>query len=93
MVPQGLPGCLLLEVLTIAGSYPFQEDEPFVIKSCPHVYFVGSQPRFSTKTIQGPDGQSVRLITVPSFAQTGEIVLIDTETLETSVVRIAAGSK
>ncbi|SPN97254.1 related to dna polymerase delta small subunit [Cephalotrichum gorgonifer] len=74
-------------------SYPFQEDEPFVIKSCPHVYFVGSQPRFSTKTIQGPDGQSVRLITVPSFAETGEIVLVDAETLEASVVRIVAGLK
>ena len=82
-----------MTVLTIAGSYPFQEDEPFVLKSCPHVYFVGSQPRFSTKTIHGPEGQSVRLITVPSFAQTGEIVLVDTQTLETSVVRIAAGLK
>lgn len=80
-------------MLTAAGSYPFQEDEPFVLKSCPHLYFVGSQPRFSTRTIRGPDDQTVRLVTVPSFARTGEIVLVDTETLETSVVRIAAGMK
>ena len=64
-----------------------------MLKSCPHVYFVGSQPRFSTRTIHGTDGQAVRLVTVPSFAQTGEIVLVDTETLEASVVRIAAGGE
>ncbi|EQK98195.1 DNA polymerase subunit delta-2 [Ophiocordyceps sinensis CO18] len=69
-------------------SYPFQEDEPFVLKSCPHVYFVGCQPEFSTKVIQGPEGQSVRLITVPSFAETKELVLLDTETLEVTKVKI-----
>ncbi|KJZ80572.1 hypothetical protein HIM_00422 [Hirsutella minnesotensis 3608] len=69
-------------------SYPFQEDDPFVMRTCPHVYFVGCQPEFSTKTIQGPEGQSVRLITVPSFAQTHELALLDTETLEVTRVKI-----
>ncbi|KAM4056119.1 DNA polymerase alpha/epsilon subunit [Hirsutella rhossiliensis] len=69
-------------------SYPFQEDEPFVLKTCPHVYFVGCQPEFSTRVIQGPEGQSVRLITVPSFAETKELVLLDTETLEVTKVKI-----
>lgn len=58
------------------------------MKSCPHVYFVGCQPEFSTKVIQGPEGQSVRLITVPSFAETKELVLLDTETLEVTKVKI-----
>ncbi|KAG6009644.1 hypothetical protein E4U21_001708 [Claviceps maximensis] len=70
-------------------SYPFQEDDPFVLKSCPHVYFVGCQPRFSTKVITGPDGQSVRLITVPSFEDSKELVLVDTETLEVEVVKFS----
>ncbi|RDL41214.1 uncharacterized protein BP5553_01193 [Venustampulla echinocandica] len=70
-------------------SYPFQDDDPFVLNSCPHLFFVGSQPKFDTAMIQGPDGQAVRLIAVPRFADTGEIVLVDSETLETSVVRIA----
>ncbi|ODA84023.1 hypothetical protein RJ55_02541 [Drechmeria coniospora] len=69
-------------------SYPFQEDDPFVIKACPHVFFAGCQPEFATKEIRGPDGQSVRLITVPSFSETKEIVLLDTETLEVSSVKI-----
>ncbi|KAK4104867.1 hypothetical protein N658DRAFT_521432 [Parathielavia hyrcaniae] len=71
-------------------SYPFQEDEPFVLKECPHLYFVGCQPTFGTKLIEGPQGQSVRLISVPSFAATKEIVLVDPETLDVSRVKISA---
>ncbi|KAJ4237420.1 DNA polymerase delta small subunit Cdc1 [Fusarium solani] len=71
-------------------SYPFQEDDPFVMKMCPHLYFAGCQPQFSTKVAHGPDGQSVRLITVPSFSTTKEIVLVDTETLEVERVKISA---
>ncbi|KAK4203733.1 DNA polymerase alpha/epsilon subunit B-domain-containing protein [Triangularia verruculosa] len=73
-------------------SYPFQDDEPFVMKECPHLYFVGSQPEFGTKVIEGPDGQMVRLILVPKFSATKEVVLVDTETLEVSRVRIGAKS-
>lgn len=73
-----------------AGSYPFQEDDPFVMKTCPHVYFVGCQPEFATKVIEGPGGQTVRLIAVPSFAETKEIALLDTETLEVTRVKIEA---
>ncbi|KAK4238704.1 DNA polymerase alpha/epsilon subunit B-domain-containing protein [Achaetomium macrosporum] len=71
-------------------SYPFQEDEPFVMKECPHLYFVGCQPEFGTKVIEGPQGQIVRLVLVPSFATTREIVLVDTETLDVSKVKITA---
>ncbi|KAG7419763.1 hypothetical protein LZL87_000358 [Fusarium oxysporum] len=70
-------------------SYPFQDDDPFVMQTCPHLYFVGNQPHFSTKVIHGPEGQSVRLVTVPSFAETKELVLIDTETLEVERVKIS----
>ncbi|PHH59316.1 hypothetical protein CDD81_3385 [Ophiocordyceps australis] len=69
-------------------SYPFQEDEPFVMQACPHVYFVGCQPEFSTRRIYGSQGQTVRLITVPSFSETKEIVLLDTETLEATRLKI-----
>ncbi|KAK4217111.1 DNA polymerase [Rhypophila decipiens] len=72
-------------------AYPFQEDEPFVLKECPHLYFVGCQPQFGTKVIEGPNGQVVRLIAVPSFAETKEIVLVDSETLNVSRVKISTG--
>ncbi|KAK1760852.1 DNA polymerase alpha/epsilon subunit B-domain-containing protein [Echria macrotheca] len=70
-------------------AYPFQDDEPFVMKECPHLYFVGCQPEFGTQVIQGSDGQAVRLVLVPSFSATKEIVLVDSETLEVSRVKIS----
>jgi DNA polymerase delta subunit 2 len=80
-------GTLIL--LIESGSYPFQDDDPFVLNSCPHLFFVGSQPKFDTASIEGPRGQTVRLIAVPRFSETGEIVLVDSETLEASVVKFA----
>ncbi|KFY73436.1 hypothetical protein V499_06492 [Pseudogymnoascus sp. VKM F-103] len=69
-------------------SYPFQDDDPFVIKDCPHLYIVGSQPKFDTSVIEGSDGQMVRLIAVPRFSETGELLLVDSETLEVERVVI-----
>ena len=57
------------------------------MNTCPHVFFVGSQPKFDTAEIEGPDGQTVRLIALPKFSETGELVLLDSETLEVEVVR------
>lgn len=71
----------------IIGCYPFQENDPFVIEECPHVYFVGNQPKFETTTIEGPSGQRVRLIAVPKFQETGEVVLLDTDTLEVELMK------
>lgn len=31
--------------------YPFYEKDPFVLSECPHVYFIGNQPKFETKLI------------------------------------------
>jgi DNA polymerase delta subunit 2 len=59
-----------------------------VIKTCPHVFIVGDQPRLETITIKGPDGQSVRLLTVPSFRETGLLALLDSETLEVECIRL-----
>lgn len=52
-----------------------------VISDCPHVYFVGNQPKFDTTVIEGPLGQHVRLVAVPKFRETGTLVLLDAETL------------
>jgi len=68
-------------------SYPFQDRDPFVLSKCPHVYFVGNQPRFDTSIVEGSAGQEVRLFTIPRFRKTGEIVILDTETLEIEVVK------
>ncbi|KAG8533128.1 uncharacterized protein KY384_001911 [Bacidia gigantensis] len=67
--------------------YPFQEKDQFIIEECPHVFFVGNQPRFETGLVEGPTGQIVRLIAVPKFKETGEVVLLDTETLEAEMLK------
>lgn len=59
-----------------------------MLHDCPHIFFAGSQPKFDTALIEGPDGQTVRLIAVPRFAETGEMVLVDMETLEAERVII-----
>ncbi|KAG5175621.1 DNA polymerase alpha/epsilon subunit B-domain-containing protein [Tribonema minus] len=73
------------------GCYPFLTEDPFVLEECPHVFFAGNQPRFATRLVEGHDGQQkgllnraaqVRVVCVPSFATTGEVVLIDLDTLE-----------
>ena len=67
--------------------YPFQDGDAFVIRESPHVYFVGNQPKFETTVIEGPVGQRVRMVAVPKFRETGEVILMDMETLETEIVK------
>ncbi|KAK2766719.1 hypothetical protein FQN54_006033 [Arachnomyces sp. PD_36] len=86
--------------------YPYQHDDPFVLQASPHIFFVGNQPSFQTAIIEGsthssPDedddmsndgdkGIRVRVISLPKFSQTGELVLVDAETLEVEVVKFSA---
>ncbi|CZT18006.1 related to DNA POLYMERASE DELTA SMALL SUBUNIT [Ramularia collo-cygni] len=67
--------------------FPFQDGDRFVMKECPHVYFVGNQPKFETTVIEGPQGQMVRLVAVPKFKETGEVVVVDLETLDAELVK------
>lgn len=67
--------------------YPFQDGDQFVMKECPHVYFVGNQPKFETRVIEGMNGEKVRLVAVPKFRETGEMVVLDLETLVPEIVR------
>lgn len=69
-------------------SYPFQDDDPFVMNECPHLFIVGNQPAFETEVIEGPEGQLCRLLAIPKFSETGEIVIVDSETLDVKRVQI-----
>jgi hypothetical protein len=42
--------------------------------------------------IAGEDGQKVRIVGVPKFNETGEIVLVNLSTLESEVVRFSSGN-
>ncbi|KAI5811496.1 DNA polymerase alpha/epsilon subunit B-domain-containing protein [Peziza echinospora] len=69
-------------------SYPFQNTDPFVLERTPEVYFVGNQPRFETRMVVGSGGQRCRIVLLPRFAETGEVVLVHLETLDCEVVKI-----
>lgn len=68
--------------------YPYDNFDPFVlVEELPHVYFVGNQKKFDTKKLEY-EGKTVRLISVPSFQESGEIILLDLNTLDTEIVKI-----
>lgn len=87
-----------------SGCYPFQSHDPFTLQSCPHVFFAGNQPYFKTAIVESGTsssssdiddgrGSHVRILTLPKFSETGEIVLIDSETLDVEVVKFGTFNK
>ncbi|ESK85888.1 DNA polymerase subunit delta-2 [Moniliophthora roreri MCA 2997] len=61
--------------------HPYLGVDPFIIKETPDIYIVGGQQRLITKMVSEKDGRC-RIIGVPSFADTGVLVLINIRTLK-----------
>ena len=74
-------------------SYPFQDIDPFIIEECPHVYFIGNQPEYEDSLLLGPNGQKIRVVLIPSFSETGIVVLVNLSTLECHTVNISNHGK
>ncbi|KAG1686961.1 hypothetical protein DVH05_005788 [Phytophthora capsici] len=74
----------------ILACFPMSNEDPFILETCPHVYFSGNQPRFSTRLVKGTKDQQVRLITVPSFSETSTIVIVDLKDLSCFPIEIRA---
>ncbi|KAJ1849993.1 DNA polymerase delta small subunit Cdc1 [Coemansia sp. RSA 2703] len=68
--------------------YPFTTHDPFVLTSSPHVYFIGSQSKHESVWTQGEDGQETRVVMVPRFSDTSQVVLLNMRTLECSTLDI-----
>jgi DNA polymerase delta subunit 2 len=83
-----LHGSVCFATNAVIGCYPFQDDDPLIVRDCPHIYFAGSQPKFAKKIIQGPADQEVLLLSIPKFKETGQIVVLDMETLGVELVEI-----
>jgi DNA polymerase delta subunit 2 len=67
--------------------HPFFTIDPFIITSTPDIYAIGCQPRFATRLVK--DGKRrCRVILVPSFAQTGVVVLVGLKSLDVRIVRL-----
>ncbi|KAM7263626.1 hypothetical protein ACFE04_001309 [Oxalis oulophora] len=64
------------------GCYPFSDQDPFLIESCPHVCFIGNQDNYDTRLIKGSEGQLVKLISIPKFSDNGVAVVLNMKNLE-----------
>ncbi|DBA01625.1 TPA: hypothetical protein N0F65_011381 [Lagenidium giganteum] len=73
----------------LLACFPLAKDDPFVLETSPHVFFAGNQKAFQTKMFTDSTGRSTRLITVPSFAETGTIVLVDLKDLSCFPITLA----
>lgn len=72
--------------------YPFQDDDPLLLKTCPHIYFCGNMDAFARRVVEGPDGQKVLLVAVPKFKETGQIVVVDMDSMDVELVEIGVVS-
>ncbi len=79
--------------------YPFKSSDPFVLKERPDVMVVGNQPRYATALYrfddeeggeEGEEGEAkgCRVVLVPEFAKTKQVVLLNLASLETKLVSI-----
>mmetsp|Transcript_7536 Transcript_7536/g.14314 ORF Transcript_7536/g.14314 Transcript_7536/m.14314 type:complete len:599 (-) Transcript_7536:152-1948(-) len=82
-------------------TFPSSESDPFVLECRPSVYFAGNCDDFDTRLVDA-DGDEIsedsnnatedrqkdvtRLVCIPSFAITGEVVLVKLRSLECQVV-------
>lgn len=67
-------------------TYPYQEKDPFLLDELPHVYIVGNQPTFGYRDLS-IGGAKVKIISLPQFSSSGEVVLLDLATLKSEVVK------
>jgi len=67
------------------GCFPYLEEDPFIMSETPHVYFAGNQREFATRLCED-HGVPVRLISIPSFWQTHQIVLLNLKNLDCNCI-------
>lgn len=63
------------------ACYPYKDRDPFYLEHSPHVYFAGNQPKFGARLVENGGGKTLA-VSVPSFAKTGTIALVNVNTLE-----------
>jgi DNA polymerase delta subunit 2 len=72
------------------ACYPFKKNDPFILNSCPHVYFAANTAKYSTKLLTVPGQHTVRLVTVPKFSKTATIVLLNLKDLSAQPITFSA---
>lgn len=68
------------------NSFPYVDNDPLIIETCPHVFFVGNHT-YGYKWIQ-QENKRVLCLTIPKFSIDKSIVLLNLRTLEPHFIRI-----
>ncbi|KAK7043698.1 DNA polymerase delta small subunit Cdc1 [Paramarasmius palmivorus] len=69
--------------------HPYLEVDPFIIEETPDIYIVGGQEKLITKMISDRNSRC-RIVGVPSFANTGILVLINLRTMDVKKITFDA---
>lgn len=78
-------------LLRTLGCYPYFKNDPFIITRTPHLYFIGNQPRFESTLLTHKDGQKTRVVLIPRFSETGQVILVNPRNLDIKVLSIGTG--
>lgn len=63
-------------------SYPYYNQDPFIIDQTPHIYFAGNCDEYSTEIFKNDQNTEIRVISVPQFETLGEVVLVNLKNFE-----------
>ena len=79
--------------------YPYLTTDPFVLRHSPDLYVVGCQPEFATRLVRSDEidvdageeeQRRCRVVLVPQFKSTGELVLVNMRNLDVRCVKFGA---
>ena len=71
------------------ACYPYKDRDPFYVAQSPHVYFAGNQSAFGARVVRDGETRTL-LVSVPDFAKTGVVAMVNVDTLECFPVRFGA---
>ncbi|KAF9228027.1 hypothetical protein BS17DRAFT_774646 [Gyrodon lividus] len=72
--------------------HPYRERDPFVLEETPDIYIIGGMSKFDTALVRPEHGgeknasRRCRVVLVPSFSETGILVLVNMRTLDVRCV-------
>mmetsp|Transcript_22947 Transcript_22947/g.26169 ORF Transcript_22947/g.26169 Transcript_22947/m.26169 type:complete len:428 (+) Transcript_22947:70-1353(+) len=71
-------------------TMPHAESDPMIIATQPNLYFSGNCTKFQTEmvsSLSNGSANSTRLVCIPRFAKTGEVVLVNMNSLDCKLLR------
>lgn len=73
-------------------TYPFSDKDPFILRDCPDIYAIGNRTKFDHRNLrqaQTEEARTCTLVSIPSFFETGDLILLNTRTREVEAVHFS----